>query len=157
MGLRKYLFPTFDEVESKYNLDTDKTMLKTSLLWARTLGLGIALLVGSCGAFTNNYVYSEGTRTGMLNKVSKKGLIWKTYECQMALEGVSSGGGNIAANVWDFSLDNSDPNVEKLAGELEEALKSDKKVRVEYDERLITWPWRSGTGYLVRKIEPIKQ
>ncbi|KAF0200154.1 MAG: hypothetical protein FD167_5758, partial [bacterium] len=60
--------------------------------YARTLSIGGFLIVttawGGYNLLFNNYEYSKGTRSGMINKFSEKGLIWKTYEGQMAFEGI---------------------------------------------------------------------
>lgn len=116
----------------------------------------ILLKVGSCGLL-NSYEYSSGSRAGVVNKVSKKGLIWKTYEGQMALEGVVSSGGSVGANVWDFSIDNQarhGENVSELAEKLNDALDSGKKVKIKYTQVIGGWPWRGSTGHYVQSIEP---
>lgn len=123
--------------------------------------LAIAATVGGCTggcSMLNNYEYSSGTRAGMINKISKKGLIWKTYEGQMALEGIVSSGGNMGANVWDFSIDNQarhGENVEELAKKLNEALESGQKVKIEYVQVIGGWPWRGSTGHYVQSVKPI--
>ena len=60
---------------------------------------GIAKFVGI------STVYSEGERTGVLTKLSKRGFIWKTWEGEMNLGGMSVDGGGVATpNVWRFSI-----------------------------------------------------
>ena len=118
--------------------------------------LVISLLVGGCGSQLNNWEYSEGKRTGMINKVSKKGLFWQTYEGQMALEGIVSNGQSSGANVWDFSIDSQarhGENTEDIAKKLNEAFESGKKVKISYREVAKSWPWRGETDYFVQKVE----
>ena len=94
----------------------------------------------------------------MVNKMSKKGLFWKTYEGQMALEGIVSSGESMGANVWEFSIDNQarhGEDIEKLAEKLNEALESGQKVKVKYVEVIGGWPWRGSEGYYVQSVEPI--
>jgi hypothetical protein len=51
----------------------------------------VLILAGLVGCpVANSWKYSEGTRVGMVNKISQKGAIWKTHEGQMALEGIVS-------------------------------------------------------------------
>lgn len=117
--------------------------------------LGLISMIGSCEC-ANRYEYSTGTRTGMINKISRRGLFWKTFEGQMALEGIVSGGSQTGANVWDFSIDGSERQGEDeylLAKKVEDALKAGTKVRVTYREPFWKWPWRGDTAYFIQNIE----
>lgn len=126
--------------------------------WARTLFCAGAILWGAYQGIGNNIEYSQGIRTGMINKISEKGLFWKTYEGQMALEGIVSGNNSVGANVWDFSLDRQarhGENPKELAEKIRQYLETGTKVKVTYVEPLATWPWRSGTDYLIQSVEPV--
>ncbi len=126
--------------------------------YARTLFLGVAALIGSCGGIGNNIEYSRGERVGMVNKLSEKGLFWKTWEGQMALEGIVSSNNTMGANVWDFSLDREAWNGEdtkELVAKLRGYMQNGAKVKLTYKEPLATWPWRSGTDYLIQSVEPV--
>lgn len=128
---------------------------KGALELAVIIGIGW----GACNAVGNNIEYSHGERTGMINKVSEKGLIWETYEGQLALEGIVSKDGSSGANVWDFSIDRQAEHGEdtaKLVQKLREYMRTGQKVRIEYIEQLSTWPWRSETDYLIQSVEPIE-
>ena len=131
--------------------------------WARTIAVGGILswltLWGGCNLAGNNFEYSKGARTGMINKFTEKGLIWKTYEGEMVLEGMVSGENYSGANIWDFSLDRQArhrENTEELAKKIQDYLESGTKVKVTYIEPFTTWPWRSETNYLIQDVEPIK-
>ncbi len=122
-------------------------------------GAGVSLLVVAGCNIGNNIEYSNGGRVGVINKFTKKGLIWKTYEGEMALEGIVSSGGAMGANIWQFSLDNQarhGENIGELANKIDDYLKGGAKVRIDYVEPWTAWPWRSGTDYLVQKIEPMQ-
>ncbi len=121
------------------------------------LGIGSGLFLG-CGSITNSWKYSEGDRVGMVNKVSKKGAIWKTNEGQMALEGIVSGGGSTGANVWDFSIDNylPDDKQDELIKQLNTAMNAEQKVKIHYTEMFCTFPWRSGSNVLIQSVKPIQ-
>ncbi len=123
--------------------------------------LGAAILAGlgivGC-AVANSLEYSQGARIGVINKFSKKGFIWKTYEGQLALEGILSEGGQTGANVWDFSIDNSDgKNIDDLSAKIQEYMGRSQKVKVTYFEPWKTWPWRSETDYLIQSVEPVEK
>jgi len=155
--LRARLFPTVKDLIG-YNSSIDEITFFRS--WARNIIVTGLLAYGGCQAIGNNIEYSQGIRTGMINKISEKGLFWKTYEGQMALEGIVSGKNSVGANVWDFSLDRQarqGENPKELAEQIREYLETGTKVKVTYKEPLATWPWRSGTDYPVQKVEPIKE
>lgn len=120
------------------------------------VALAIAAVFGGCG-ICNNWKYSEGDRTGMINKISTSGFVWDSYEGQMALEGISGSGNSLGANVWDFAIDNYWPanKRDELAGKLRDAMNSGIKVKVHYQQMVQTWPRRSGSRYLVQSVEPI--
>jgi len=125
--------------------------------WGRVLAAGAlvaATSIGGCNS-CNDMEYGAGTRTGVINKISKKGYIWKTYEGQMALEGLV-GGNAVGANIWDFSIDakaEHGENVEELATQLNQALESGAKVRINYREAGWPWPTRGSTDYYIQSVE----
>ena len=75
--------------------------------------------------FTVSCNYSEGTRSGVLSKLSKKGFILKTWEGTLLL-----GSGDRVR--WDFSV--RDKN---LAEKLQDLQGS--RVKVEYEEDFIEY------------------
>ena len=57
------------------------------------------------------FVYSEGTRVGILYKFSKKGTIFKTYEGEMLLPGMGNKkatSGNMTTNNFLFSVEDDE-------------------------------------------------
>ena len=168
--LRQKWFPTFDEAQGLHKerckrkyMDYDSCKFPVRDLigrWTRTLILAGSILYGSYQVTGNDIEYSKGTRTGMINKVSEKGLFWKTFEGEMALEWVVSGDTSVGANVWDFSIDRQrrhGENPEQLVRKLSQYLESGTKVKVDYIEQFATYPWRSETNYLIQNVEPINQ
>jgi hypothetical protein len=93
------------------------------------------------------WTYSEGTRSGNLIKISKKGVVFKSFEGQLNLGGINMAEG-LEGNIWSFTV-------------LDETLISSvtpfegKKVKVYYRERYKTMPWQGDTNYIVTKIEEI--
>ena len=136
------------------DLDISKIILTTVLT-------GVTLF-STCGGYcswANNYEYSRGTRVGVVNKFTNKGLVWKTYEGEMALEGLTSGGSSTGANLWDFSLDSErrhGENIEELARKIQESSEAAQKVRIKYVQPYESWPWRGETGYFVQSVEPVE-
>ncbi|MBP7708681.1 hypothetical protein KA107_03270 [Candidatus Pacearchaeota archaeon] len=124
--------------------------------WTVIVGLA-SLLIGGCWSTTNKWEYSVGAKVGVINKVSHKGLVGatKTWEAEMAAEGLVSDGQSSGANLFNCSIDNYWPKKkqDELARQLEEARDSGKKVKINYTEMLKTFPTRSGSDHLIQSIE----
>lgn len=106
------------------------------------------VLIGSVVAFTGYYFWrtfpkSEGTRTGQLFKVSKKGYAFKTYEGQLHLGGSAM---MSPQSVWDFSVKN-----ESVYSEMQQF--EGKIVKCHYKELVDAFPWQGDTDYIVYKVE----
>lgn len=145
--LRQKWFPTFDDCPE---------MIPFVARWARTVAVGAALGYGGYQLVGNNIDYTRGERTGVINKFSEN-LIFGTHNGEMALEGIVSGDQKVGANVWNFSLDmhtKHGENKEELMSKVKKYLDSGERVKVTYVRPVTTWPWRSGTNYLVTDIEP---
>jgi len=98
-----------------------------------------------------SYTYSEGQRSGVLLKFSKKGFVFKTYEGEINAGFINTRTTNLAANLFDFSV---------LAGsnDVIEMMKSldGKQVKIFYKQKVKAMPWQGDTDYLVYKVEEIK-
>jgi hypothetical protein len=95
--------------------------------------------------------YSEGVRSGVVVKVSKKGFLFKTYEGQLNLLTFgASKSQNLIAENFDFSVSSYDTEVIKI---LEEVALSGERVSLHYKEKFVTFPWRGDTKYLIYKVE----
>ena len=89
------------------------------------------------------FTYSDGTRTGVLQKFSRKGTIFKTYEGELILSSVKSTSGvALASDRFIFSVSDKDVanQIEQLQGE---------NVDLHYKETNNTLPWRGETVYMV--------
>jgi hypothetical protein len=119
----------------------------------------VVLMVSSCGLLVRGcgyYEYSEGSRSGVISKFSKKGIIWKTWEGEMVLGGLRSTADGAVANVWHFSLDRvkaHNEDVGALAKQINAAKDSGKRIRLEYKQSIISLPWRSKTSYYIQSID----
>lgn len=81
-----------------------KRSLKKYLIF---ISLGILLVLSGWLYYRYWFVYSEGTRVGILYKFSKKGTIFKTYEGEMLLPGMGNKkatAGNMTTNNFLFSV-----------------------------------------------------
>jgi hypothetical protein len=98
--------------------------------------------------------YGEGSIAGTLVKLTKKGIIFNTYEgklnTQMFIdEGAAASGGGIGINLWDFTVVKDDSLIEKL----NEAMLNGHRVKLDYKQRFFTLPWIGDTKYIVYRAE----
>jgi hypothetical protein len=129
-------------------LDTDNIKTKARSIFKKFLFLLIAgLILFSAGYyFYRTYTLSEGTRSGLLYKISKKGKVFKTYEGELQLAGSTI---VTKASTWHFSVKDAATysQLQNLEG---------KNIRVHYKELVNTFPWQGDTDYLVYKAEEIE-
>lgn len=127
------------------NEDTSVAVL-SSFVWLLGGGSICALLFCVISSFTSGTYrgYSTGEREGYLTKVSEKGIIWKTYECQMQV-----GTGQMAAlqEPFDFSIPRWNDKLYKRAQN-----NIGGKIRLQYVQWFVM-PFRIGsTDYETTKI-----
>ncbi len=119
----------------------------TARVAKRTLWISLILLVVSAIGYYmyRNYNYSEGTRTGSLIKISKKGWLFKTYEGEINLAG--TGGMMTETSKWTFSATNAAYHeLQKYEG---------KAVTLHYNEKNSAFPWQGDTNYIVDGVSPV--
>lgn len=115
----------------------------------------LLIVAGAVGFYLRFYfVFGEGVKSGELNYVVKKGVIFKTYEGKLIQSGIRSRtAGSIQSYEFDFSVDNA-----KLAEKL--MLQGGKVVELRYKEYFGALPWRGFTKYIVDSIithdEPVQ-
>ncbi len=117
------------------------------LIWSVVI---LGILAGIGYLIFANMNYSVGSRAGELIKISEKGVVFKTYEGQVSLGGLTmTNNGNDAniGNVWEFSVTDREvfERMDKLRG---------KKVILTYKEKYRSLPWRGDTKYLVTDVQP---
>ncbi|MGB5322061.1 6-phosphogluconate dehydrogenase [Lutimonas sp.] len=88
--------------------------------------------------------FSEGYRAGELIKISKRGLLFKTWEGRLS-QGVSE------EQQFNFSVQKSDKEVLEKLKEFQ-----GKRVKVTYIERFGTFFWLGDTKYYVKEVEMLK-
>jgi hypothetical protein len=98
-----------------------------------------------------NYNYSEGTRAGFVIKVSKKGMIFKTWEGQLNLQSFGAAHRyDSFVEVFDFSIPKGDT---ALYRQLREVSLTGERINMDYTEKLIKLPWNGDTKYFITKID----
>lgn len=92
------------------------------------------------------YTYSDGNRTGLLQKFSHRGNMFKSYEGELVLSSlVNTGNSTLSAEKFYFSVDDK-KIAEKLMG-LE-----GQKVVVHYEEKKGKLFWRGDSNYIVDSV-----
>jgi len=108
--------------------------------------LVLILLLGSFIYWKYFFTYSEGYRAGLLQKFSKKGNIFKTYEGEMILSSVrSSNNMALASEKFFFSVMD-----DKVANSLEQI--QGEYIVVHYSEKKGVLPWRGESTYMVDSV-----
>ena len=104
------------------------------------------LALGVFGYVRYYYVFGEGAKTGTLNYVVYKGIIFKTYEGKLIQSGLRAGAaGAIQSYEFEFSIE--DPAIaEQLM------LEGGENVELHYKEYFAPLPWRGYTKYIVDRI-----
>ena len=105
------------------------------------------VIIGIWIYFSYFFTYSDGYRAGMLQKFSRKGNIFKTYEGEIILSSVQSNKNvSLASEKFLFSVSDKEValQLERLQG---------KAVVVHYTEKHNTLPWRGESTYVVNSVK----
>ena len=101
----------------------------------------ILFLLAATYAFIYYVPYSEGTRSGELIKISRKGVLIKTWEGEIS-QGISG------AQIFSFSVLDKEEEVIKDLDEYQ-----GQYVKLRYMERYATFPWLGDTKYFITSVE----
>jgi hypothetical protein len=123
---------------------TTKKVVKIVVIGAVIIGLAVF-------SFFYWGVYDEGVRAGMVLRISKKGMLFKTYEGQLNLQTFGAlKGANPVMESFDFSVESGN---EKVIEDLQSAALSGERVNLHYIKRYTTFPWRGDTKYFITSVE----
>ena len=112
----------------------------------RWIVLIFIVVVGLFIFFKFTFTYSDGYRAGLLQKFSRKGMIFKTYEGEMILSSIRSNNDlAIASEKFLFSV--SDKNLAQKFNDLQ-----GEYIVVHYHEKNGTLPWRGESKYIVDSV-----
>lgn len=102
---------------------------------------GVLLLSACYYAFIYYVPFSEGVRSGELIKISRKGVISKTWEGEIS-QGISG------AQIFKFSVQGTDEEVIEKLKEYQ-----GQYVKVDYIERYATFFWWGDTKYFIKNVQ----
>ena len=112
-------------------------------MWAAAL-----LLVGAVlfGYFRFYFVFGEGVKSGELNYVVRKGVLFKTYEGKLIQTGIrSKTAGSVQSYEFEFSVERKE-----LAERL--MMLGGRTLELHYKEYFGALPWRGFTKFIVDSI-----
>jgi hypothetical protein len=136
-----------DRQELKIKLGVEIVVYVTILL---ILGAVASIGIQCCGGW--NIEYSEGSRSGVVQKFSKKGVIWKTWEGELNLgyndsRRDSEGRQTISPAIFYFSCSSDD-----AAKQIKLAEKNGRRVTVDYRQYILRGLNKGATSYDVEKV-----
>ena len=110
----------------------------------------IAAVLAAAAYFRFFFVFGEGVKSGELNYVVYKGVLFKPYDGNLIQTGIrSKAAGSIQSYEFEFSVEN-----EALAREL--MLQGGKTLELHYKEYFGALPWRGFTKFVVDSIITVR-
>ncbi len=126
-----------------------RSMVRTTVRIVKWVVILAVVIGGLSMWFLYSANYSEGSRSGRLIKISYKGVVFKTWEGQLDVGGISGGGtdGGITT-LWDFTVPAGN---QALIEQLDQL--SGRRVKLYYHEKYYAFPWRGDTKYFIQRVE----
>lgn len=139
---QKRLLNSFDNMETAGNKRPRRWWRKFKIVFLSVLVAALAVFVWIRFYFP----YGEGVKTGQLNFVVRKGIVFKTYEGKLIQTGFwSAKAGAVQSNEFNFSIADKE-----IAEQLMNA--GGQVVELHYTEYFGALPWRGFSKYVVDKI-----
>ena|SRR3989338_813487 len=110
----------------------------------------LTVTVSSCGG---NISPGDGEKIGQIIKVSKQGMISKTWEAQLIRGGMVGGSGSFGVVPFDFTIES-----ELVAQKVIEYMQNQTEVLIKYRMEGVYSVFRTDSqGYFLISIEPAKK
>lgn len=114
------------------------------------IGIVAVLLVVAVSFFLNTASFSSGYRAGVPIKVSHKGVLFKTWEGQLNVGGLTSSAQGAIPTTWEFSIVEGKGQVRE---KIEQAITEGKRIKLFYEEKYVKFFWKGDTKYFVDSVE----
>lgn len=117
-------------------------------------GIFVLLIAVATVAFLMFASYGDGYRVGTVAKMSRKGVLFKTWEGELnqGYLDQSPDAGGVATRIWYFTVDND----QHVLDQIDHAIQQNKKVKLSYKEKYRILPWVGDTRQLVFKVEEVQ-
>jgi hypothetical protein len=102
------------------------------------------VIISALTLFGCNIPYGDGSRVGVIKKLSKRGFFCKTWEGEMLL----SADNVMQPETWSFSIDS-----DAVAAQVKENLVSGKRVELVYKQIVMTTPCSPDSGYRILEVK----
>ena len=133
-------------MDTSSNLPPKKTRRKKGgKILSTIVFIFLAVLVGFI-FWKYYFTYSDGERFGLLQKFSRKGNVFKTYEGEIILSSVR-GNANVPIASEKFYFSVGSKNVAEQLMRLQ-----GRNVTVHYEQKNGTLPWRGESEYMVDSV-----
>ena len=119
----------------------------------KKIGIVILLLAIVVFLFLNLANYSSGFRAGVPTKMSKKGVIIKTYEGTMNIGGLTNTSEGTIPTTWDFTVRKS---ADSVVTKIDKAILEGHRVKLMYEEKYVKFFWLGDTKYFVFDVEVLE-
>ncbi len=116
----------------------------------KKIGIVLLLLAIVIFVFLNVANYSSGFRAGVPTKVSKRGIIIKTYEGTMNIGGLTNSAQGAIPTTWDFTVKKS---ADSVIAKMDMAILNGNRVKLMYEEKYVRFFWYGDTKYFVYDVE----
>lgn len=137
------------------DLTTGQRIARTIRRIMRVIAVAILVFAVSFLCLAYWGVYDEGVRAGTVLRISKKGMIFKTYEGQLNVETFGAlKGAHPIMEAFDFSVSDED---EQVIRDLESVALSGERVNLHYVSRYVAFPWRGDTKYFIVRVDRLGQ
>ncbi len=111
---------------------------------------GIVLIAIAVFIFLLMANYSTGVRAGVPTKFSQKGVIFKTWEGEINIGGLTNSSEGVIPTNWEFTVRRSSKDV---ADKLNQAMVESRRVKLLYHEKFVRFFWMGDTKYFVYEVE----
>lgn len=120
----------------------------TSIL--KKTGIIILLIAIAVFVLLNVVNYSSGFRAGVPTKISKKGVIFKTYEGELNIGGLTNSPEGAIPTTWSFTVKSS---ADSVITKIDNAILAGRRVKLMYHEKYVHFFWLGDTKYFVYDVE----
>lgn len=100
------------------------------------------------------FTYSEGERSGLLQKFSRKGNLFKTYEGELVLNSLTANGNISPYSTEKFYFSVAD---DSLGHVMQAHTYEGKRVVIHYNQKNGVLPWRGDTEFIVDSVRLLDQ
>jgi hypothetical protein len=116
----------------------------------KRIGIILILLLIVVIVFLNLANYSKGFRAGVPTKLSQKGVLFKTWEGQMNVGGLTNSPEGAIPTQWDYTIKKS---ADSVVNKLNDAILEGRRVKLLYEEKYVKFFWLGDTKYFVYDVE----